>query len=207
MNSNRVYIHGYCSPCKPFFYFIFSLLYQTTSLPQPLQQLVRQNQLKINQTHLLKINQNQPSINWKLTQNQQKINPNTSTQTNLHRDKLAIKKKKKHREIGAYRNNQCLTGMIGARGYGSCLIGACGSELSRSVLAWSELWIDAWLERSELVGLAWSELMGMGLAWSVLVDRSCRDWCLPDRSCGSVLVTEMVWIRQKGRVDSETSWI
>ena len=102
----------------------------------------RQNQLKINQTHLLKINQNQPSINRKLTQNQQKINPNTSTQTNLHRDTLA-KKKKKYREIGAYGNNQCLTRMIGACGYGSCLTDACGSELWRSVLAWSKLWIGA----------------------------------------------------------------
>ena len=156
MNSNRVYIHGYCSPCKPFFYFIFSLLYQTTSLPQPLQQLVRQNQLKINQTHLLKINQNQPSINWKLTQNQQKINPNTSTQRYT-----CLKKNTERSE----------------------LIGT----------------ISAWLE--------WSELVGMGLAWLVLVDRSCGDRCLPDRSCGSVLVTEMVWIRSRGRVDSETSWI
>ena len=162
MNSNRVYIHGYCSPCKPFFYFIFSLLYQTTTLPQPLQRPARQNQLKINQTHLLKINQNQPSINWKLTQNQQKINPNTSTQTNLHRDTLAKKKKNTQR---------------------SELIGT----------------ISAWLE--------WSELVGMGLAWSVLLDRSCGDRCLPNRSCGSVLVTEMVWIRPRGRVDSETSWI
>ena len=133
MNSNRVYIHGYCSPCKPFSYFIFSLLYQTTTLPQPLQRPARQNQLKMNQTHLLKINQNQPNINRKLTQ------------THLHRQiytKIHLLKKK-HREIGAYRNNQCLTGMIGARGsrligacgYGSCLIGACGSELWRSVLA------------------------------------------------------------------------
>ena len=39
---------------------------------------------------------------------------------------------KQQREIGAYQNNRCLTGMIGtrgshligARGYGSCLIGA-----------------------------------------------------------------------------------
>ena len=165
VNSNREYIHGYCSPCKPFFYFIFSLLYQTTSLPQPLQQLVRQNQLKINQTHLLKINQNQPSFNWKLTQNQQKINPNTSTQTNLHRDTLAKKKKNTER-----------------------------LELMGT--------ISAWLEWSKLVGLAWSELNGMGLAWSVLVDRSCGDRCLPDRSYGSVLVTEMVWIGPRGRVDS-----
>ena len=37
----------------------------------------------------------------------------------------------------------------------------------------------------------------------MLVDRSCGDRCLPDRSCGSVLVTEMVWIRPRGRVDSE----
>ena len=140
-------------------------------------------------------------IYWKLTQNQQKINPNTSTQTNLHRDTLA-KKKKTQRDrslwersvldwndrsswvwvspdrclwigaveidacgselwrsmlawselwIGACRNDRCLTGTIGARGsrligahgYGSCLIGACGSELWRSMLAWSELWIGA----------------------------------------------------------------
>ena len=59
--------------------------------------------------------------------------------------------------------------MIGARGYGSRLIGACGWELWRSML----------------------------------VDRSCGDRCLPDRSCGSVLVIEMVWIRPRGRVDSE----
>ena len=97
-------------------------------------------------------------IYWKLTQNQQKINPNTSTQTNLHRDTLAKKKKNTER-----------------------------SELMGTISAWLE----------------WSELVGMGLAWSVLVDRSCGDRCLPDRSCGSVLVTEMVWIRPRGRVDSE----
>ena len=54
---------------------------------------------------------------------------------------------------------------------------------------------------SELVGLAWSELVGMDLAWSelgrsVLVDRSCGSvqlWIgVVDRSCGSVLVTEAV---------------
>ena len=182
-----VYIYTVTVHCvNHFFYFIFSLPYQTTSLPQPLQQPARQNQLKINQTHLLKINQNQPSINWKLIQNQQKINPNTSTQTNLHRDTLAKKKKKTQRdrslseqsvldwndrsswvsldrsswvwvlpdrclwigviEIGACligAVDRCLTGTIGARGYGSCLIGACGSKLWRSVLAWSKLWIGA----------------------------------------------------------------
>ena len=37
----------------------------------------------------------------------------------------------------------------------------------------------------------------------MLVDRSCGDRCLPDRSSGLVLVTEMVWIRPRGRVDSE----
>ena len=54
---------------------------------------------------------------------------------------------------------------------------------------------------SELVGLAWSELVGMDLAWSelgrsVLVDRSCGSvqlWIgVVDRSCGSVLVTGAV---------------
>ena len=50
---------------------------------------------------------------------------------------------------------------------------------------------------SELVGLAWSELVGMDLAWSelgrsVLVDRSCGSvqlWigAVMDRSCGSEL--------------------
>ena len=35
------------------------------------------------------------------------------------------------------------------------------------------------------------------------MDWICGDRCLPDRSCGSVLVTEMVWIRPRGRVDSE----
>ena len=88
---------------------------------------------------------------------------NTSTQTNQHRDTLAQKKKKKKnteihkhthiqtnpnrqttkRQIGAYRNDRCLTGTIRARGYRSCLIrareisnliGACGSKLGRSVL-------------------------------------------------------------------------
>ena len=138
MNSNRVYIHGYCSPCKTFIYFIFSLLYQTTTLPQPLQQPARQNQLKMNQTHLLKINQNQPSINRKLTQNQQKINPNTSTQTNLHRDTLAKKKKKTQRDRSLWERSvldwndrslwvwvlpdRCL--WIGAVEIGACLIGA-----------------------------------------------------------------------------------
>ena len=29
------------------------------------------------------------------------------------------------------------------------------------------------------------------------------DQSLPNRSCGSMLVTEMVWIRPRGRVDSE----
>ena len=42
----------------------------------------------------------------------------------------------------------------------------------------------------------------------MLVDRSQGDQCLldqslPNRSCGSMLVTEMVWIRPRGRVDSE----
>ena len=35
------------------------------------------------------------------------------------------------------------------------------------------------------------------------MDWSYGDRCLPDQSCGSVLVTEMVWIRPRGRVDSE----
>ena len=98
----------------------------------------RQNQLKINQTHLLKINQNQPSINWKLTQNQQKINPNTSTQTNLHRDTLAKRKKKTQRDRSLWERSvldwndrslwvwvlpdRCL--WIGAVEIGACLIGA-----------------------------------------------------------------------------------
>ena len=29
------------------------------------------------------------------------------------------------------------------------------------------------------------------------------DLVLPDRNCGLVLVTEMLWIRPRGRVDSE----
>ena len=78
------------------FFILFSLSsIKLLLFPNHYNNLVRQNQLKINQTHLLKINQNQPSINWKLTQNQQKINPNTSTQTNLHRDTLVKKKNKK----------------------------------------------------------------------------------------------------------------
>ena len=35
------------------------------------------------------------------------------------------------------------------------------------------------------------------------MDQSCGDRCLPDLSYGSVLVTEKVWIRPRGRVDSE----
>ena len=63
---------------------------------------------------------------------------------------------------------------------------------------------------SELMGLAWSELVGMGHAWSelgrsriwlVLVDRSLWVWVLPDWSYGSVLMTKMVWIRPNRRVD------
>ena len=148
------------------FFILFSLSsIKLLLFPNHYNNPARQNQLKINQTHLLKINQNQPSFNWKLTQNQQKINPNTSTQTNLHRDTLAKKKKNTER-----------------------------LELMGT--------ISAWLEWSKLVGLAWSELNGMGLSWSMLVDRSCGDRCLPDRSYGSVLVTEMVWIGPRGRVDS-----
>ena len=75
--------------------------------------------------------------------------------------------------------------LIGARGYGYCLIGAreisdlidaCGSELGRS--------------RSNLIGVCGSEL-----------GRLMLDWVLPDRSCGLMLVTKMVWIRPRGRVD------
>ena len=38
MNNNRAYMYGYCSCVNDFFILFFSLLYQTTSLPQPLQQ-------------------------------------------------------------------------------------------------------------------------------------------------------------------------
>ena len=38
MNNNRAYMHGYCSCVTDFFILFFSLLYQTTSLPQRLQQ-------------------------------------------------------------------------------------------------------------------------------------------------------------------------
>ena len=38
MNSNHAYMHGYCSCANDFFILFFSLLYQTTSLPQRLQQ-------------------------------------------------------------------------------------------------------------------------------------------------------------------------
>ena len=66
------------------------------------------------------------------------IHKHTYTQTNPNGQTTK-------RQIGAYQNDQCLTGTIGARGtrlirahgYGSCLIGAreidaCGSELGRS---------------------------------------------------------------------------
>ena len=103
------------------------------------------------------------------------MHTNTSTHKHIHTDKLTqrytcSKKKKKNteihkhthtqtnpngqttkRQIGAYRNDRCLTGTIGARGscliraygYRSCLIGAreisnligdCGLELGRSML-------------------------------------------------------------------------
>ena len=38
MNNNRAYMHGYCSCVTDFFILFFSLLYQTTSLPQRFQQ-------------------------------------------------------------------------------------------------------------------------------------------------------------------------
>ena len=63
----------------------------------------------------------------------------------------------------------------------SDLIGVYGSELGRS--------------RSDLI---WSDLIG---ACGSELGRSMLDRVLPDRSCGSMLVTEMVWIRSKGRVD------
>ena len=60
-------------------------------------------------------------------------------------------------------------------------IGARGSELGRS--------------RSNLI---WSDLIG---ACGSELERLMLDRVLPDRSCGSMLVTEMVWIRSRGRVD------
>ena len=50
----------------------------------------------------------------------------------------------------------------------------------------------------DLVGFDWClwiEVREIG-AYGSMLDR-----VLPDRSCGSVLVTEMVWIRPRGRVD------
>ena len=38
MKSSCVYMHGYCSCVNDFFIIFFSLLYQTTYLPQHLQQ-------------------------------------------------------------------------------------------------------------------------------------------------------------------------
>ena len=95
--------------------------------------------------------------------------PHRQINTEIHAQKKKKKKKKnteihKHthtqtnpngqttkRQVGAYRNDRCLTGtirargscligargshLIGARGYRSCLIDACGLELGRSVLA------------------------------------------------------------------------
>ena len=123
-------------------------------------------------------------------------NINTSTQTNQHKDTLAPKKKKTHRYTNTHTHAQ--------------------TNPHRQT---TKRQIGAWLERSELMGLAWSELVGMGLAWSELgrsrsdligaygseLGRSMLDRVLPDWSCGSVLVTEMVWISQWRRTLSYTS--
>ena len=77
--------------------------------------------------------------------------------------------------------DRCLTGTIGARGYGSCLIGAREISVRFDLVGSNRcLWIRA------------REISACGL----MLDR-----VLPDRSCGSVLMTEMVWIRPRGRVD------
>ena len=81
------------------------------------------------ETHLLK---------KKKKKKHREIHKHTHTQTNPNEQTTK-------RQIGAYQNDRCLIGTIGARGsclirarvscligacgYGSCLIGACGSEL------------------------------------------------------------------------------
>ena len=51
------------------------------------------------------------------------------------------------------------------------------------------IWLD-------LIGACGSELIREIGACGLMLNR-----VLPDRSCGLVLVTEMVWIRLRGRVD------
>ena len=77
--------------------------------------------------------------------------------------------------------DRCSTGTIRARGYRSYLIRV--REIS---------------VRSDLVGsnrCLWIRAREIGACGSML------DRVLHDRSCGSMLVTEMVWIRPRGRVD------
>ena len=110
--------------------------------------------------------------------------PHRQINTKIH---LLKKKKKKHRDIQTHPHTN-KPKRTNNKETDQCLIGT-------------------WLERSELVGmgLAWSELgrSRSDLIWLDLID-ACGwmlDRVLPDRSCGSVLVTEMVWIRPRGRVD------
>ena len=102
MNSNRAYIRGYCSRVNDFF-----ILFSLSSI-----------KLLLFPNHY-----NNPAC-----QNQLKINPNTSTQTNQHRDTLA--QKKKNTEIHKHTHIQTnLNGQTTKRD-------RCLSE--RSVLDWND---------------------------------------------------------------------
>ena len=99
---------------------------------------------------------------------------NTSSQKNQHRDILAKKKKEIHKQTQTEkqkRDRSVLIGMIGARGYGSCLIGAREISACRSELGRTELWIGAC-----------DQSYGSVQLWIDACDRSC------DRSCGSMLL-------------------
>ena len=118
---------------SPFFFSLFSGLNKLNNFSSPRLLLFPQmhtNTPTHKHIHIDKSIQRH-ACSKKKKKKKKEIHKHTHTQTNLNGTK---------RQIGAYRNNRCLTGMIGAhgsclirarrsrlieaRGYGSCLIGA-----------------------------------------------------------------------------------
>ena len=153
--STRVNLHGHCSMCS----FLLISVHTNFSLSSPCTTTSTPHFLflRCTQTHPHR------KINTKIHLLKKKRYTNTPTHKQTQTEKQKRDRSVLIGTIGARRSR-----LIGARGYGSCLIGtreigACGSELGRS-----ELWIGA-CDRS----------YGSVQLWIGAVDRCC---------CGSMLV-------------------
>ena len=77
MNNNRVYMHGYCSPCKWLFYSFF-LSPLSNYFPSPTFTTTQRTRIRRRKKKITTQPPNTATYHRKLTQNQQKINPKST---------------------------------------------------------------------------------------------------------------------------------